>query len=131
MCFGMVLTKTQKGEYDIIDYDPSWPQRYVAEAAQLRAVFGNDAEIEHIGPTAVPGYPARPVIEILVVAQPDGDGRDQRLKLARAGYIDKGDALDNGTRFFSKMGTVTLYLCPPGHPYALERRTELETLAGG
>lgn len=53
---------------DVIDYDPSWPSVYEAEAARLASFFppGSIRRIEHIGSTAVPGLAAKPIIDILV-----------------------------------------------------------------
>jgi GrpB-like predicted nucleotidyltransferase (UPF0157 family) len=40
----------------IVDDDPSWPERFAAEAARVGAAFGNLAlRVEHVGSTAVPG----------------------------------------------------------------------------
>ena len=54
------------GRVDIVPYDDRWPERFEAERAVLRRVFaGIDAEIEHVGSTAVPGPCAKPVIDIM------------------------------------------------------------------
>ena len=50
----------------IVDYDPSWPARYAAEAERLIANLGTSYSIEHIGSTSVPGLAAKPVIDVLV-----------------------------------------------------------------
>lgn len=51
----------------IADYDPAWPSRFVAEAANLRRVLGDLAlRVEHVGSTSVPGLAAKPVIDIQV-----------------------------------------------------------------
>lgn len=48
-------------------YDPAWPEKFAAERALLEAVLAPwlAGAIEHIGSTAVPGLPAKPVIDIL------------------------------------------------------------------
>lgn len=52
---------------EVAEYDPAWPQRFVEERERIAAALGDtDAVIEHIGSTAVPGLPAKPVIDILV-----------------------------------------------------------------
>jgi GrpB-like predicted nucleotidyltransferase (UPF0157 family) len=53
---------------EIVPYDPSWPLRFEAERDVLARglqiwIVGT---IEHIGSTAVPGLPAKPVIDIMV-----------------------------------------------------------------
>ena len=50
----------------VVEYDPKWPRLFAEEAAVLRGVFGSEpVAIEHIGSTAVPGLPAKPIIDIM------------------------------------------------------------------
>jgi len=49
----------------ISDYDPSWPRQFEAEADRVRRVIG-EVCIEHHGSTAIPGMPAKPVIDMMV-----------------------------------------------------------------
>src|SRR5262245_38561776 len=48
-------------------YDPTWPAKFETEKRVLRAVLAPwlAGTIEHIGSTAVPGLPAKPVIDIM------------------------------------------------------------------
>lgn len=49
------------------DPDPSWPGEFFRMAERLRAEFPEAVgRIEHYGSTAVPGIPAKPIIDILV-----------------------------------------------------------------
>jgi GrpB-like predicted nucleotidyltransferase (UPF0157 family) len=52
----------------VVDYDPSWPERFEEEAARLSTFFppGSIRRLEHIGSTAVPGLAAKPIVDILV-----------------------------------------------------------------
>lgn len=52
----------------LADYDPSWPDRFTALSEWLHRVLGPDMarRIEHYGSTAIPGMPAKPVIDMLV-----------------------------------------------------------------
>jgi GrpB-like predicted nucleotidyltransferase (UPF0157 family) len=60
----------------IVDYDPAWPGRFRAIAQRLRERLGSDAErIDHIGSTAVPGLPAKDIIDIQITVV-DLDGAD-------------------------------------------------------
>lgn len=48
-------------------YDPRWPARYDAWKARLQGALEASARrIDHVGSTAVPGMPAKPVIDIQV-----------------------------------------------------------------
>src|SRR3990167_1039196 len=52
----------------IVPYNPEWVDMYETEAAKLKEVFGDDLlGIEHIGSTSVPGLPAKPIIDIMVL----------------------------------------------------------------
>jgi GrpB-like predicted nucleotidyltransferase (UPF0157 family) len=47
-------------------YDSSWPSMFAAERQRLLSLLpGVFLEIEHIGSTAVPGMPAKPIIDLL------------------------------------------------------------------
>jgi GrpB-like predicted nucleotidyltransferase (UPF0157 family) len=55
----------------MVDADPTWPARFAAEAARIRAALGPLAlRVDHVGSTAVPGLAAKPIIDIQIsVAQ--------------------------------------------------------------
>ena len=55
-------------DVDLVEYDPCWPERYQEFEARLRELLGTDIarRIEHYGSTAIPGMPAKPVIDVLV-----------------------------------------------------------------
>ena len=71
----------------IVDYDPSWPQRFEAERERISTALGAVAlRIEHIGSTAVPGLAAKAIVDVLVtVADPDDESRFEPALVA-AGY---------------------------------------------
>jgi GrpB-like predicted nucleotidyltransferase (UPF0157 family) len=60
--------KSLDDEVHLVDYDDSWPRRYEEMASWLAESLGPDLapRIEHYGSTAIPGMPAKPVIDILV-----------------------------------------------------------------
>ena len=65
---------------EVKNHDPAWAESFLAEApAVQRALDGMAATgVEHIGSTAVPGLPAKPVIDMVVAlhgeASPDAVG---------------------------------------------------------
>jgi len=73
-----VPTGTERAEetIEIVAYDPDWPARFQRWRGRLADVLGDAAlRIEHVGSTAVPDLPAKPVIDILVtVLDPDLEG---------------------------------------------------------
>ena len=65
----------ERREIVIVEYDPSWPQRFERERARLERALGARAlGVEHVGSTAVPGLAAKPIVDILVtVVDPTDD----------------------------------------------------------
>jgi GrpB-like predicted nucleotidyltransferase (UPF0157 family) len=58
------------GKLQIVDHDTAWTKRFEQEQARLRDACGDLLEaIEHIGSTAVPGLPAKPVIDLLATVR--------------------------------------------------------------
>ncbi|MBN1936131.1 MAG: GrpB family protein [Anaerolineae bacterium] len=55
-------------EVRLVPYDPSWPRQFAEFAGWLEARLGADLalRIEHYGSTAIPGMPAKPIIDVLV-----------------------------------------------------------------
>ncbi|WP_166874505.1 GrpB family protein [Salinibacterium sp. ZJ450] len=52
----------------IVDHDSDWAEHYGILADRIAAALGPAAlYIEHIGSTAVPGLPAKPIIDILLI----------------------------------------------------------------
>ncbi len=49
-------------------YDPAWPALFERERTLLAPILGpNATRIEHMGSTSIPGLPAKPVIDIIVL----------------------------------------------------------------
>lgn len=46
--------------------DPAWPLAFEAERSRIRALLPDARHIEHIGSTAVPGLPAKPILDIML-----------------------------------------------------------------
>ena len=56
---------------ELIDYDPTWPARFVEQKTRLAMILNPwlAGEIEHIGSTSVPGLRSKPIIDILAPVQ--------------------------------------------------------------
>jgi GrpB-like predicted nucleotidyltransferase (UPF0157 family) len=76
----------------IEDYDGSWPDRFERlKVRLLRALADSAVAVEHIGSTAVPGLPAKPIIDIDVVVSSDDEVSGAVERLASLGYEHEGD----------------------------------------
>jgi len=50
----------------LVAYDPRWPKWFAAEASRLRDALGNRiGETVHIGSTAIPDLPAKPILDMM------------------------------------------------------------------
>jgi len=74
---------------EVVPYDPRWPSKFDAERELLQAVLAPwlAGPIEHVGSTAVPGMPAKPVIDIMAAVHGLEASRPAITALAEAGYV--------------------------------------------
>ncbi len=103
----------------LVDYDPTWPQRFERLAARASAALHPiSCRVEHVGSTSVPGLPAKPVIDLdVVVAAADVLAAIERL--GGIGYLHKGNGgLPGREAFLWPQGEPRhhLYLCTPDTP---------------
>ncbi|QEL21165.1 GrpB family protein [Bosea sp. F3-2] len=64
--------RPKQEEIEVEAYSPRWAEQYEIRKAEIEAVVGGVVGVEHVGSTAVPGLPAKPVIDIdLIVADPE------------------------------------------------------------
>lgn len=76
------------GPIQLVDYDPSWPDVFARKARRIAATLGEQAlKIEHVGSTAVPGLPAKPVIDILLVVVDSAVEETYASPLEALGYV--------------------------------------------
>jgi GrpB-like predicted nucleotidyltransferase (UPF0157 family) len=74
---------------EIADPDPRWP----ADAAELARDLADRlapwlvGTIEHVGSTAVPGLPAKPVLDLMAPVRDLGDAADAEPALAPSGWV--------------------------------------------
>jgi GrpB-like predicted nucleotidyltransferase (UPF0157 family) len=103
----------------IADYDPEWPSRFAALASTVAAALGPVLlRVEHVGSTAVPGLPAKPVIDLDAVV-PAGGVPEAVRRLEAVGYTHKGDqGIPDREAFRPPDGSVPhhLYVCPSDNP---------------
>jgi len=65
---GLQESDVSDDQVSLVDYDPAWPQQFAEIATWLRDHLGSDLVLraEHYGSTAIPGMPAKPIIDVLV-----------------------------------------------------------------
>jgi len=76
------------GVIALADPDPAWAARFAAEAAAIRAALGKRALlVEHVGSTSVPGLPAKPIVDVLLVVADSSDEAAYVPALEAARYV--------------------------------------------
>lgn len=108
----------------LVPHDPAWGDVFDAEAARIRSGLPDVSfEIDHIGSTAVPGLPAKPILDIAMRAAAADEERIARV-LVSIGYIDRG--IRSGRLFVrlrdGDVRTHNLHLYDPGD---LDRRDQI------
>jgi GrpB-like predicted nucleotidyltransferase (UPF0157 family) len=81
----------------VVDYDPSWPERFDTMRRLLLETLGDAAvAIEHVGSTSVPGMVAKPIIDVDVALADYSSAHELRPALEAAGFRRAlaGDLLD-------------------------------------
>jgi GrpB-like predicted nucleotidyltransferase (UPF0157 family) len=70
-------------EVRLADYDPAWPEQFEKMAVWLRERLGPKVvlRIEHYGSTAIPGMPAKPIVDILIEIPTFEEGRRCALEI--------------------------------------------------
>jgi GrpB-like predicted nucleotidyltransferase (UPF0157 family) len=101
----------------LAEYDPQWPARFDARAAELRRILGDRARlIEHIGSTSVPGLAAKPIIDIVVGIDDPDDEPAYLPDLEAAGYdLRVREPQHRCLRIGEPDEPVNLHCYPPDH----------------
>lgn len=103
----------------IKDYNSEWPAQYAALASTVAAAHSPILlRIEHVGSTAIPGMPAKPIIDIDAVVM-NGAVEEAIQRLEAIGYTHKGDQGIPGREAFrppTRSVPHHLYVCPSDSP---------------
>jgi GrpB-like predicted nucleotidyltransferase (UPF0157 family) len=91
------------GIIQVVEYDPAWPLEFEAEAARIVQAAGDMVlRLHHIGSTAIPGIPAKPIIDFLMEVE-DLSALDTRTPAIESlGYEAMGEFGIPGRRYFRK-----------------------------
>jgi GrpB-like predicted nucleotidyltransferase (UPF0157 family) len=83
---------TNGGLIEIVPYSAEWPELFEAEAKRIKdACQGVIRVVEHIGSTAIPGLPAKPIIDIMPGLDSYRDGLKTIDPLQGLGYQYLGE----------------------------------------
>lgn len=90
-------------EIVIVPYDVRWPELFEAQRARVAAVLAPVlvGAVEHIGSTAVPGLPAKPIIDMLARVTDHGAAGPVAARLAEIGWVAAPEPSDGALRRWS------------------------------
>ena len=89
------------GVVQLVAPNPTWAAAFAAERARLLAAVGSHPlVIEHIGSTAIPGIPAKPILDLLAGRGPDRDVSAYVTAFGAAGYAYRGEHGIPGRDYF-------------------------------
>jgi dephospho-CoA kinase len=109
----------------IVDPDPTWPAQAERLIARIRHALrpgpSADAEVAHIGSTAVPGVPAKDVIDLMLAVRTLADADALAGALADAGFPRRpGEWSDNARGIPGKTWPKRMHgSADPGRPVHL------------
>jgi GrpB-like predicted nucleotidyltransferase (UPF0157 family) len=90
-----------RGEVRLAPADPASPAFFDRLAVDLRAALGElTVAVEHVGSTAVPGLPAKPIIDIAVALAAHATTDAVVAVLVPVGYLFCGDKGEEGGLLF-------------------------------
>ncbi len=103
---GKLVGGDRNDPIEIVPWDPAWAENFEDMRERLGAALGEQAvRIEHVGSTAIPGIPAKPIVDIQV-SVPDVDDTDAyREQIESQGFALR--YIEEGHRYFRP---------PPGTP---------------
>lgn len=87
----------------IVKHDPNWVGQYQREADVLSDLMGKVCvRVHHIGSTAVPNIPAKPVLDILLETVSLKALDKYTVSIVNIGYEARGEYGISGRRYFVK-----------------------------
>lgn len=114
-----------RGNLKLSPYRKEWAELYALEKARLsQAVGAYLLRIEHVGSTAVPGMPAKPILDIAGAVQDLADVEPCLAPLQALGYAFRGEQGIPGRRYFVKGNPRTHHL----HLYRVDSREWVDHL---
>jgi GrpB-like predicted nucleotidyltransferase (UPF0157 family) len=84
-----------RGTVRLQDYNPEWSKEFEREVARIQSALPA-GPFEHIGSTAIPGMPSKPIIDFMLGVPDLGVVSSFEIPLKALGYIHRanGDTID-------------------------------------
>ena len=93
------------------EYSDQWPILFHQEQQRLlQALESTNPAVEHIGSTAIPGMPAKPIVDIAVGIKDPRELQPTIDRLQAIGYVFKGEMGIPGRQFFTLGSPISYHL---------------------
>lgn len=107
-------------EVHLSEYDPCWPDEFLAESKRIREVLGKMViDVHHVGSTAVSNLIAKPIVDLLVEVADLGPIDAMTDSFIGAGYEVRGESGILGRRFLTRnekgQRTHDIHIFQTGH----------------
>ena len=80
----------KRGTVKLVPHNPKWSELFEQEKQLLKNTFGSTIiAIEHIGSTAIPGIPAKPIIDMNIGVGSLEIARGMKEKFEKLGYVHR------------------------------------------
>ena len=88
---------------EVVDHYPGWAPLAADACQQVRNVGGDlIADLQHVGSTAVPGLPAKPILDLAASVRTHEAIPEIIKRLTEIGYLYRGYKGENGGHLFVK-----------------------------
>ena len=95
---------THGAHVEIAEYNPEWPRVFEREAAAImKACRSWITEVHHVGSTSVPGLAAKPILDIVPIADKPIECAESISTMAGLGYRYRGENGIPGRFYFDKI----------------------------
>jgi GrpB-like predicted nucleotidyltransferase (UPF0157 family) len=97
------MSTPKKSEIQVVQYDPSWPSQFEAEAQKIKKALGDNCmTIHHVGSTSIIGIHAKPIIDMIPVVKDILEVDKHNDDMQALGYTSRGENGMPFRRFFQR-----------------------------
>ncbi len=87
----------------LLPHNPLWLMYAQVQCNELKQALEDQAiDVQHVGSSAVPDLPAKPIIDIAVGLQDEADVSEAIARLGNMSYLYRGDTGESGGYLFVK-----------------------------
>lgn len=86
------LERAIREEVALVPWDPSWTSLFETERERLMGLFPSQLlDVQHFGSTAIPGMPAKPIIDILAAVESMAVAQSLTRPLLQSSYTTSAE----------------------------------------